>query len=487
MQRPIHSFASRGLRMEALPVEMHHYIWLIAGALASSVIWGMLWLRSAARHAHRIKDQALQHKDAMEAAEARCQALEKQLAVAEAELRQATELRHQLREKENHLMMALRDNAGLKTRLESEQEHYQQQLSLLKEARENLAREFENLANRIFESKQQQFAQSSKSTLEGTLNPLREQLTDFRRQVEEVYHKESAERNKLLGQITVLQQQTQKIGEDAVNLATALKGNNKAQGDWGEIVLERLLEQSGLQKGREYETQVTLEDEEGRRRKPDVIVRLPENKDIVIDSKVSLLSYEKYCNAADDEERERALRGHVASLRAHIDDLSKKNYEKLPNIRSLDFVFIFVPVEAAFMLALQHEPGLFNYAYDKHIVLVSPTTLLATLRTVENIWRYEKQNKNAERIADMAGKLHDQFALVLESLGELGANIERAQEAYVATQKRLSSGRGNLYRRIQELEKLGARTKRQLPRRDEAFLLEHESAAEDDVLLEEDS
>lgn len=421
-------------------------------------------------------------REQIQVLEARGQNAEKKLAVAEAALVQMTELRRQLGEKESQLTAALRDNAALKARMDSEQVHYEQQLALLKEARENMAREFENLANRIFESKQQQFTQNSKSTLEGTLNPLREQLKDFRRQVEEVYHKESAERNKLVGQITVLQQQTQKIGEDAVNLATALKGNNKTQGNWGEVILERLLEQSGLQKGREYETQVSLEDEDGRRRKPDVIIRLPENKDIVIDSKVSLLSYDGYCNATDDAERERALRAHIASLRNHIDDLSKKNYEKLLNIRSLDFVFIFVPVEAAFMLALQHEPGLFNYAYDRHIVLVSPTTLLATLRTVENIWRYEKQNNNAERIADMAGKLHDQFALVLESLGELGINIERTQQAYLKTQKRLRSGHGNLYRRIQALETLGAKTKRSLPRGSEEYLLED---AGEDLALEE--
>lgn len=450
-------------------------------------IMGILWARSAAKRRQRAEEEALRTRDLLQGLETRCQGAEKQLAVAEAELTHMTELRAQLSEKEGQLMAALRDSATLKTRLESEQGHYEQQLALLKEAKENLAREFENLANRIFESKQQQFTQNSKSTLEGTLNPLREQLTDFRRQVEEVYHKESAERNKLVGQITVLQQQTQKIGEDAVNLATALKGNNKTQGNWGEVILERLLEQSGLQKGREYETQVNLEDEDGRRRKPDVIIRLPENKDIVIDSKVSLLSYENFCNAADDEERERALRGHIASFRAHIDDLSKKNYEKLLDIRSLDFVFIFVPIEAAFMLALQHEPGLFNYAYDKHIVLVSPTTLLATLRTVENIWRYEKQNKNAERIADMAGKLHDQFALVLESLAELGTNIDRTQQAYQATKKRLHSGRGNLYKRIQDLETLGAKTKRNLPRPDEEFLLEDASEdVEDALLLEED-
>lgn len=467
--------------MQLLPVEIYHYLWLLAGAVAASSIWGLAWMRTNARRAQRIANESQQAAD-------RQRDLEKQLAVAEAELRHLAEVRGQLANKEAQLLGALRENAALKTRLQSEQLHYEQQLVLLKEAKENLTREFENLANRIFDNKQQQFAQSSKSTLEGTLNPIREQLKDFRRQVEEVYHKESAERNKLVGQITILQQQTQKIGEDAVNLATALKGNNKTQGNWGEMVLERLLEQSGLQKGREYETQLSLEDEDGRRRKPDVIIHLPENKDIVIDSKVSLLNYEQYCNAADDEERARALRGHVASLRAHIDDLSKKNYEKLLNIRSLDFVFIFVPVEAAFMLALQHEPALFNYAYDKHIVLVSPTTLLATLRTVENIWRYEKQNRNAERIADMAGKLHDQFALVLESLGELGSNIERTQQAYASVHKRLHSGRGNLYKRVQDLEKLGARTKRRLPTPEGDFLLEHdEELLEDELTFEDES
>lgn len=474
--------------MQEFAPEIYPVFSALGGAVVSAALLGILWMRSRATHLRSREEEARATQEHIQSLEARCQAADKKLAVAEAALAQMSELRQRLGEKETQLTAALRDNAALKARMDSEQLHYEQQLALLKETRENLAREFENLANRIFESKQQQFTQSSKSTLEGTLNPLREQLKDFRRQVEEVYHKESVERNKLVGQITVLQQQAQKIGEDAVNLATALKGNNKTQGNWGEVILERLLEQSGLQKGREYDTQVSLEDDDGRRRKPDVIIRLPENKDIVIDSKVSLLSYENYCNAADDEERERALRAHIASFRGHIDDLSKKNYEKLLNIRSLDFVFIFVPIEAAFMLALQHEPGLFNYAYDRHIVLVSPTTLLATLRTVENIWRYEKQNTNAERIADMAGKLHDQFALVLESLGELGANIERTQQAYVNTQKRLRSGRGNLYRRIQALETLGAKTKRSLPRAEEFMLAElsDDTDVEEGLLLEEE-
>lgn len=478
--------------MPELSIEILYGLSALGGLLLASIVVGLLWLSSHGKQRRSSEQAGMAAAAQIRQLQEQLQSLEKWQAVAEAELAHQGELRRTLQEKDIQLASSQRENATLKSRLDTEQNHYDQQLKLLKDAKENLAREFENLANKIFDSKQQQFTQSSKSTLEGTLNPIREQLKDFRKQVEDVYHKESAERNKLVGQITVLQQQTQKIGQDAINLATALKGNNKTQGNWGEVILERLLEESGLQKGREYETQVNLKDEEGKRRKPDVIIRLPENKDIVIDAKVSLLGYENYCSTDDDEERARALRNHIASLKSHIDDLSKKNYEKLDNIRSLDFVFIFIPIEAAFMLALQHEPGLFNYAYDKHIVLVSPTTLLATLRTVENIWRYEKQNKNAEKIAAMAGGLHDQFALVVESLAELGGNIDKTQQAFHNTQKRLQSGRGNLYKRIQDLEVLGAKTKRALPGKKDQHLLEDdrewevEELSDDQALLEND-
>lgn len=467
--------------MPDLPTEALYGLSAAAGLLTGCLLLSFFWLLSRGKQRRLAEAAAAEQAEQSGQLREQIQRLEKELAVAQAELSHQARLRESLQEKENQLVASQRENATLKARLDAEQSHYDQQLKLLKDARENLAREFENLANKIFESKQQQFTQNSKSTLEGTLNPLREQLKDFRKQVEDVYHKESAERNKLVGQITELQKQTQQIGQDAVNLATALKGSNKAQGNWGEVILERLLEESGLQKGREYETQVTLKDEEGKRRKPDVIVRLPENKDIVIDAKVSLVSYESYCNTDDEQDRERALRNHIASIRGHIDDLSKKNYEKLDNIRSLDFVFIFVPIEAAFMLALQNEPGLFNYAYDKHIVLVSPTTLLATLRTVENIWRYEKQNKNAEKIASMAGGLHDQFVLVVESLNELGSNIDRTQKTFELTQKRLQTGQGNLFKRIQDLETLGAKTKRSLPKVSQHLLEDDRGSEEVDV------
>lgn len=336
-----------------------------------------------------------------------------------------------------------------------------EQKQQLEQTRISMTQQFENLANRIFEEKQQAFVRRSEDSLRKSLDPLERQLGDFRKRVEHVYDRENAERNSLLGQIKALREQTQRISDEALNLTSALKGDRKIQGNWGEVVLERLLEESGLQKGREYETQVSFTSD-GRRRQPDVIVRLPEHKDLIIDSKVSLVDYERYASAETDEERSQALKQHVNSLRAHITGLNKKAYEQLEGVRTLDFVFIFVPIEAAYMLAMQADPELFRFAYERQIVLVSPTSLMATLRTVENIWRYEKQNKNAEKIAAEAGKLHDQFALVLESLDILGSRIRQADEAYQETYKRLATGRGNAVKRIDSLRKLGAKTRKQI-------------------------
>jgi DNA recombination protein RmuC len=382
------------------------------------------------------------------------------LAAAREKLLYLDEIKQQLRIAEQESSDFRSQHAELTVRLEAERQNFTEQLALLKNAKTELSKEFENVANKIFENKQQQFSLNSKTLLDSTLDPLKLQLGEFRRKVEDVYEKESAERNRLSGQVLELQKQAQKIGEDAVNLAQALKGNNKSQGNWGEVVLERLLEQSGLQKGREYDTQVSFASEDGARRMPDVIIHLPEGKDLVIDAKVSLVDYEKYCSSNDDIERRQYLNQHVASLRNHIKSLSIKDYEKLEGIKALDFVFIFIPIEAAFMLSLQHEPNLYREAYDRHIILVSPTTLLATLRTVENIWRYEKQNRNAERIAKEAGALHDQFVLLLDSLDSVNNYLGKTQEAYNTARSRLQTGRGNLLKRVNDIRRLGAKTKK---------------------------
>lgn len=403
-----------------------------------------------------------------------------QLAGAREKLQLLEPIQDRLRSSEQRVNELGRETTELKTRLEQERKNFEEQLKILQDAKTELTREFENIANKIFDNKQQQFSLSSKTLLETTIDPLKLQLSEFRSKVEDVYEKENAERNRLSGQVLELQKQAQKIGEDAINLAQALKGNSKAQGNWGEVILERLLEQAGLQKGREYDTQVSFVSEDGARRMPDVIVHLPENKDIIIDSKVSLVAYEKYCNSDDDLERTGHLNAHVNSLRAHIKSLSVKDYEKLDGVKSLDFVFIFVPIEAAFLLALQHEPGLSHEAYDRRVILVSPTNLLAILRTVENIWRYEKQNKNAERIAKDAGALHDQFVLLLDALDSVGSCLNRTQEAYNTARKRLQTGRGNLIKRVDDIRRLGAKTKKTIARD-----LIDETVEAEDFLLED--
>lgn len=442
--------------------------------LPLSLFWLLLALLVAAgstalRFYLRYSRLSIMHQAEIDSLQASSQVLSEQLQHLQAEV-------EGLREK-NLIVSA--SNAGLATRLELETARGQEQVALLEKTRESMGKEFENLANRIFDNKQAVFSRTSKEALNNTVDPLRKDLADFRKKVEDVYDKESGERNRLVGKIGELQKQTQKIGDDAIKLANALKGDNKFQGNWGEMILERLLEESGLRKGREYETQVALHDEEGRRRNPDVILHLPDQRDIVIDAKASLKDYESFCRAVDDRDRERSLNAHILSLRTHITGLSRKAYEQLESINTLDFVLIFVPVEAAFMLAIEHDPSLFSDAYDRGIILVSPSTLLATLRTIHNIWRYADQNRNAEKIAAQAGALYDQFVLMVEGLEDIGKHLDKSQEAWLSTRKRLVSGRGNLLKRVEDLKTLGARTRRDMP----AKLAEESAQADEAVLI----
>ena len=348
----------------------------------------------------------------------------------------------------------------LEEKLSNQETNFEAQLKLVKEAKQSLSQEFENLANRIFDDKQTKFSEQSKQALDTSLSPLRRDIGDFRKQVSSAYEKENADRNQLAGQIGELQKQTMKISSEAASLANALKGDNKQQGNWGEFVLEKLLEDSGLSKGREYETQVALKDEEGKRRNPDVIIRLPEGKDIIIDAKTSLLNYERYFHADNEQQRQEFLKNHLTSLRAHIKGLDIKNYEKLEAINSLDFVLIFIPVESAFMLALDNDPDIMREAYDRGIILVSPSTLMVTLRTIKNLWRYADQNINAQQIAEKAGDLYDHFVRHVEALEDIGKHLDKSKDAYETAFKRLSTGRGNLVKRSEELKLLGAKTKK---------------------------
>lgn len=369
--------------------------------------------------------------------------------------RKYKQLNGELKEKEMELV-------ALRAQMEEQQNSQMSEKRSLQETRQLLFKEFELAAKKLFEAGQDKINTTGKHNLEIVLKPFRDQLQSFNKRVEDIYHKENTQRNQLVGQISALQKQAQAISTEANNLAAALKGENKTQGGWGEIVLERLLEQSGLTRGREYETQNTYKNEEGKNLRPDVIVHLPDNKDIVIDAKVTLTHFEAWSNAEGKDERERYLKSHIDSIRTHIKGLSLKNYEQMEGVRTLDFVFLFMPVESAYVIATQQTPGLFKEAYEKNIVLVSPSSLMVALRTVETIWRYEKQNKNAEAIAESAGKLYDQFARFVDSLDEVGKYLGRASDAFDISKKRLSTGKGNLFRRVEILRELGAKTSKKL-------------------------
>jgi DNA recombination protein RmuC len=386
--------------------------------------------------------------------------LQQTVSEKEARIEYLQQRERELQQRENQLQTEV---AVLRNTLGEQQRNAEEKLKLLADAKQQLTLEFETLAQKILEEKSERFTKQNQVNIENTLNPLREQLTEFRKRVDDVYDKDSKDRTSLRAELNHLQTLNQRIGEEALNLTRALKGDNKAQGNWGEVVLERVLEESGLRKGHEYETQVALSDDAGKRRNPDVIVHLPDNKDIVIDAKVTLIAYERYCNAANETERDSALKQHIAAVRTHINGLSLKQYENLSGVRSLDFVLIFIPVEAAFLAAFENDANVFREAYEKNIIVVSPTTLLATLRTVQTIWRYERQNANADAIAKQAGALHDQFALLLQSLQDIGRHLDKSRDAYEQTLDRFSRGRGNLVKRVDDLRKLGAKTKKALP------------------------
>ena len=353
--------------------------------------------------------------------------------------------------------------AHLETALAEQEKQAKEKLALLEKAREQMNTEFRNLANEIFEAKQQTFKSESAEQLGNLLGPLGERIKDFEKRVETSYTAESKERFSLIREIRGLQSLNERMSQDAINLTRALKGESKTQGTWGEVILERVLEKSGLVKGREYDVQQSLKDEDGKRFQPDVVVHLPEEKDVVIDAKVSLTAYERYCSSDDGAEREAALSQHLLSVRNHVKQLAQKDYQKLDGVRSLDFVLLFIPVEAAFAEATTHDPSLFSDAFEKNIMLVAPSTLLATLRTIQNIWRYEQQNQNAQEIADRAGALYDKFVNFVGDLELIGSRLDSVQTAYQDAHNKLASGRGNLVRRAEVMKELGAKTSKSLP------------------------
>ena len=348
--------------------------------------------------------------------------------------------------------------ARMEAELREQQENHAQRLEDLQQARDTLKAQFADMATQIFDEREQRFAHTSQHHLGQLLDPLKERIQAFEKRVEESYQQEARERFSLGKELERLQQLNLRLSDEATQLTQALKGQ-KTQGNWGELILERVLEHAGLEKGREYQTQVNLKSADGERFQPDVLIMLPGDKQVVVDAKVSLTAYQQY--VANDDQA--ALKQHVQSLRSHVKGLSSKDYNRLEGLHSLDFVLLFVPIEAAFSAALQAEPGLFQEAFDKQIVIVSPTTLLATLRVIDSLWKQERQGQNAREIAERAGWLYDKFVLFIQDLDELGARLQQVDKAYSAARNKLCEGRGNLVSRSEQLKLLGARASKSLP------------------------
>ncbi len=352
--------------------------------------------------------------------------------------------------------------------LQADYNNLQNKLSEQKEEIEQLQKkfttEFENLANKIFDEKTSKFSEQSKTNLAEILNPLREKISEFEKKVDETSKENIRGNASLREQLQMLKDMNLQITQEAKNLTQALKGGTKTQGSWGEFILESILEKSGLVKGREYKIQEVIYSEEGKRFQPDVIINLPENKSVIVDSKVSLVAYEKFISAEDDLQRQISLKEHITSIRNHIRNLGSKNYQSLYQLESLDFVLMFMPVEPAFALAVQNDQEIFNDAFNKNIVIVSPSTLLATLRTVASIWRQENQNRNALEIARQSGALYDKFVGFIDDLIKVGNKIDDAKKEYIEAMRKLTNGTGNLIKRVENIKRLGANTTRLLPK-----------------------
>ncbi|MDC1534289.1 DNA recombination protein RmuC [Polaribacter sp.] len=376
-----------------------------------------------------------------------------------AALKVQKELRFLQQEKEQLLTI----NSGQVADLKNLQEKLDENKEEVTKLQEKFTKEFENLANKIFEDKSTKFTEQNKQNIQTILNPLQEKIKGFEDKVDKT-HKESIDYHAALRQqIVGLKEMNLQMSKETINLTKALKGDNKTQGNWGELVLERVLEKSGLEKNREYFVQQSFTNDEGKRVLPDVVIHLPDNKKMIVDSKVSLTAYEQFVNSEDETQKALFLKEHINSLKRHIEQLSEKKYEDIYKIESPDFVLLFIPIEPAFAVAINSDNFLYNKAFDKNIVIVTPSTLLATLRTIDTMWNNEKQQKNALEIARQAGSLYDKFHGLLNDLIGIGKKIDASKTDYNAAMNKLVEGNGNLINSVEKLKKMGAKAKKALP------------------------
>ncbi len=334
---------------------------------------------------------------------------------------------------------------------------------MIQEHRGELKEEFALLAAKVFEGNSKEFSKLSQENLSSLIKPMESQISDFKKQINTLYSDESKDRAMLKQEIISLKELNQQISQDAINLTNALKGGKKQQGVWGEMILEKVLESSGLRRGIEYSREVALKNDDGISYRPDVLVHLPDKRDLIIDAKTSLNAYERFISSEPSEGKELYLNEHIKAIRHHIKDLSSKNYEKLLGINTLDFIFMFVPIEGALALALEKDPSLYDDAFKKQILLVGPTTLLIGLRAIENVWKYEKQNQNAKEIASRAGALYDKFVNFSDDMVKISKQFDTLQGTFETAKKRLSEGKGNIVRQVEQLKEMGAKTTKKIP------------------------
>ena len=355
------------------------------------------------------------------------------------------------------------ESAELKERLQQLSQQSEEKIALLNNAKEQLTNEFKVLANQLFEEKQQQFSQASKISLEALLKPMSSSLEQFRQRIESTHKEDIEGRASLKEQLKQLQSLNSQMSQETQSLTQALKGESKTQGNWGEMILERLLERSGLRDGEEFIREKSFTTDDGKRLRPDVILNLPDNKHIIIDSKVSLTDYERALNADNSSDQQRFIKAHLSSLKMHIDTLAKKRYENLQQVNAPDFVLMFMPIEAAYLMAIETDSRVFEDAFDKRVAVVTPTTLFTTLKTIEQLWRYERQSENTVKLIQRAADVHDKFVGFISNFEKVGQQLSTAQKTYEDAHKQLSSGRGNLVRQAQMLKELAGKTKKELP------------------------
>ncbi|MCF6231460.1 MAG: DNA recombination protein RmuC [Gammaproteobacteria bacterium] len=406
-----------------------------------------------------VQGELQRQQTALAVADERVVSMGRQLQQAQQERRLSQQQLDEVQQRNGTLQA---ENTELHTRQQEKELHYASQVAQFEQQKLELSREFENLANRIFEAKGKSFSESSRQSLDDMLKPFRQQIVDFRQKVEEIHHKDTEQQAQLRSELGHLKELNKQITEEAHQLATALKGQKKSQGNWGELVLENVLDRSGLVIDKDYKREVSFNTESGRQR-PDVIIYLPENKHLIVDAKVSLNAYTRYVNSENEAESKQAMKAHVAAISDRIKELSDRHYFELPGLNSPEMVFMFIPIESAFVEALRADESLFQKALEQNVLVATPTTLLTSLNIVRQLWRFEDQNRHTAELAEKAGRMYDKFNTFLGSMEKVGRSLDSAKDSYEKAFGQLYSGRGNLIKQANELKKLGVSVKAELP------------------------